>query len=73
MRYLKAESEITAPLTVHKLEIRSCMSGNGVPLPDASMHPVNCATDVIELMKLGDLNRAVGCTAMNNRSSRSHR
>ncbi|XP_049390531.1 kinesin-like protein KIN-14L [Solanum stenotomum] len=55
-----------------KLEIRSCMSGNGLPLPDASMHPVNCATDVIELMKLGDLNRAVGCTAMNNRSSRSH-
>ncbi|XP_010319179.1 kinesin-like protein KIN-14L [Solanum lycopersicum] len=55
-----------------KLEIRSCMSGNGLPLPDASMHLVNCATDVIALMKLGDLNRAVGCTAMNNRSSRSH-
>ncbi|CAN4089890.1 unnamed protein product [Withania somnifera] len=48
------------------------MSGYGLPLPDASMHPVNCATDVIDLMKLGDLNRAVGCTAMNNRSSRSH-
>ncbi|XP_055802386.1 kinesin-like protein KIN-14L isoform X2 [Solanum dulcamara] len=55
-----------------KLEIRSCMSRNGLPLPDASMHPVNCATDVMELMKLGDLNRVVGCTAMNNRSSRSH-
>nr|XP_009758655.1 PREDICTED: kinesin KP1 isoform X2 [Nicotiana sylvestris] len=54
------------------LEIRICMSGNGLPLPDASMHPVNCAADVINLMKLGDLNRAVGCTAMNNRSSRSH-
>ncbi|MCD7448946.1 hypothetical protein HAX54_047558 [Datura stramonium] len=48
------------------------MSGNGLPLPNASMRPVNCATDVIDLMKLGDLNRAVGCTAMNNRSSRSH-
>ncbi|TMW89334.1 hypothetical protein EJD97_017325 [Solanum chilense] len=69
---LLAESDIIAPLTVHTLEIRSCMSGNGLPLPDASMHLVNCATDVIELMKLGDLNRAVGCTAMNNRSSRSH-
>uniref|UniRef100_M1CLP5 Kinesin heavy chain n=1 Tax=Solanum tuberosum TaxID=4113 RepID=M1CLP5_SOLTU len=57
-------------LSLH--QISSCMSGNGLPLPDASMHPVNCATDVIELMKLGDLNRAVGCTAMNNRSSRSH-
>ncbi|XP_019223424.1 PREDICTED: kinesin-like protein KIN-14L isoform X2 [Nicotiana attenuata] len=54
------------------LEIRTCMGGNGLPLPDASMHPVNCAADVINLMKLGDLNRAVGSTAMNNRSSRSH-
>ncbi|KAJ8562681.1 hypothetical protein K7X08_031133 [Anisodus acutangulus] len=68
----KAESEIIVRLTVHTLEIRSCMSGNGLPLPDASMHSVNCAAEVINLMKLGDLNRAVGCTAMNNRSSRSH-
>ncbi|KAM3269344.1 hypothetical protein P3S67_030226 [Capsicum chacoense] len=50
----------------------SCMNGNGLPLPDASVHPVNCARDVIDLMKLGDVNRAVGSTAMNNRSSRSH-
>ncbi|PHT97244.1 Kinesin-like protein KIFC1 [Capsicum chinense] len=48
------------------------MNGNGLPLPDASVHPVNCARDVIHLMKLGDVNRAVGSTAMNNRSSRSH-
>ncbi|PHT54514.1 Kinesin-4 [Capsicum baccatum] len=48
------------------------MNGNGLPLPDASVHPVNCARDVIDLMKLGDVNRAVGSTAMNNRSSRSH-
>ncbi|KAM3338360.1 kinesin-like protein KIN-14L [Capsicum galapagoense] len=50
----------------------SCMNRNGLPLPDASVHPVNCARDVIDLMKLGDGNRAVGSTAMNNRSSRSH-
>ncbi|PHT54517.1 Kinesin KP1 [Capsicum baccatum] len=48
-----------------------CMNGNGLPLPDASVHPVNCARDVIDLMKLGDGNRAVGSTAMNNRSSLS--
>ncbi|PHT27391.1 Kinesin KP1 [Capsicum baccatum] len=48
------------------------MNGNGLPLPDASVHPVNCARDVIDLMKLGDGNRGVGSTAMNNRSSRSH-
>ncbi|KAF3613287.1 hypothetical protein FXO37_36442 [Capsicum annuum] len=48
------------------------MNGNGLPLPDASVHPVNCARDVIDLMKLSEGNRAVGSTAMNNRSSRSH-
>ncbi|PHT27175.1 Kinesin KP1 [Capsicum baccatum] len=48
------------------------MDRNGLPLPDASVHPVNCTRDVIDLMKLGDGNRAVGSTAMNNRSSRSH-
>ncbi|PHU02186.1 Kinesin KP1 [Capsicum chinense] len=48
------------------------MNGNGLPLPDASVHPMNCARDVIDLMKLGDGNHAVGSTAMNNRSSRSH-
>ncbi|KAM3287654.1 hypothetical protein P3S67_021084 [Capsicum chacoense] len=50
----------------------SCMNGNGLPLPDASVHPVNCARDVIDLMKLGDVNRAIGSTVMNNCSSRSH-
>ncbi|KAM3234620.1 hypothetical protein P3L10_014656 [Capsicum annuum] len=50
----------------------SCMNGNGLPLPDASVHPVNCARDVIDLMKLGDGNRAVRSTAMKKRSSRSH-
>ncbi|PHT80601.1 Kinesin-4 [Capsicum annuum] len=49
-----------------------CMNGNGLPLPDASVHPVNCARDVIDLMKLGDGNRAVRSTAMKKRSSRSH-
>lgn len=49
------------------------MNGNGLPLPDASVHPVNCARDVIDLMKLGDGNRAVRSTAMKKRSSRSHR
>ncbi|KAM3359285.1 hypothetical protein P3S68_022218 [Capsicum galapagoense] len=38
----------------------------------SSVHPVNCARDVIDLMKLGDVNRAIGSIAMNNRSSRSH-
>ncbi|CAI9099881.1 OLC1v1036765C1 [Oldenlandia corymbosa var. corymbosa] len=41
-------------------------------LPDASMHRVRSTSDVINLMKFGETNRAVGSTAINNRSSRSH-
>ncbi|KAL0453120.1 UNVERIFIED_CONTAM: Kinesin-like protein KIN-14L [Sesamum latifolium] len=59
-------------LTVCKLEIRSCASDNGMALPDATLHPVRSTVDVINLMKLGQENRAVGSTAINIRSSRSH-
>ncbi|CAA0812766.1 P-loop nucleoside triphosphate hydrolases superfamily protein with CH (Calponin Homology) domain [Striga hermonthica] len=41
-------------------------------LPDATLCPVKSANDVIKLMKLGEVNRAVGSTAINVRSSRSH-
>ncbi|KAJ6969447.1 hypothetical protein NC653_034086 [Populus alba x Populus x berolinensis] len=39
---------------------------------DASMHPVTSTSDVLELIDVGLKNRAVGATAMNERSSRSH-
>ncbi|KAK2989197.1 hypothetical protein RJ640_007098 [Escallonia rubra] len=55
-----------------KLEIRSCTNDNGLTLPDARMHYVKCPADVFKLMKLGEVNRAVSSTAINNRSSRSH-
>ncbi|KAK3027775.1 hypothetical protein RJ639_041135 [Escallonia herrerae] len=55
-----------------KLEIRSCTNDNGLTLPDARMHYVKCPADVLKLMKLGEVNRAVSSTAINNRSSRSH-
>lgn len=42
-------------------------------MPDANIVPVKSTSDVITLMNLGQKNRAVGSTAMNNRSSRSHR
>ncbi|KOM46388.1 hypothetical protein LR48_Vigan07g009200 [Vigna angularis] len=45
---------------------------NGLNVPDASLVPVNCTQDVIDLMKVGQRNRAVGATALNERSSRSH-
>ncbi|KAK4412935.1 Kinesin-like protein KIN-14L [Sesamum alatum] len=59
-------------LTVCKLEFRSCASDNGMALPDATLHPVRSTVDVIDLMKIGEVNRAVGSTAINIRSSRSH-
>lgn len=56
-----------------KLEIRSCASENSLTLTGATLRPVKSTTDVINLMKLGEVNRASGSTAINARSSRSHR
>ncbi|KHN20380.1 Kinesin-4 [Glycine soja] len=52
-------------------KIRSS-SQKGLSVPDASLVPVSSTIDVIELMNLGQRNRAVGATALNDRSSRSH-
>ncbi|KAH7290995.1 hypothetical protein KP509_30G072200 [Ceratopteris richardii] len=55
-----------------RLEIRNNSQLNGVNVPDASMLPVNSTFDVFHLMKIGQKNRAIGATALNERSSRSH-
>ena len=55
------------------LMIRSISQPNGLSVPDASMLPVDSTPDVLDLMKIGQRNRAVGATALNERSSRSHR
>ncbi|TKY61748.1 Kinesin-4 protein [Spatholobus suberectus] len=52
-------------------KIRSS-SQKGLSVPDASLVHVSSTIDVIELMNLGQRNRAVGATALNDRSSRSH-
>ncbi|KAK0580838.1 hypothetical protein LWI29_006857 [Acer saccharum] len=54
-----------------RLEIRNS-SQTGLNVPDANLIPVSSTADVIELMNLGQKNRAVGATALNDRSSRSH-
>ncbi|XP_010471464.1 PREDICTED: kinesin-like protein KIN-14G [Camelina sativa] len=58
--------------TQKKLGILSTTQQNGLAVPDASMYPVTSTSDVITLMDIGLQNRAVGCTALNERSSRSH-
>ncbi|KAG5391066.1 hypothetical protein IGI04_032607 [Brassica rapa subsp. trilocularis] len=53
------------------LDIRNS-SQDGINVPDATLVPVSTTSDVISLMNLGQKNRAVSATAMNDRSSRSH-
>ncbi|XP_039131355.1 kinesin-like protein KIN-14F isoform X2 [Dioscorea cayenensis subsp. rotundata] len=55
-----------------RLDIRNNSQLNGVNIPDASLVSVNCTQDVLDLMKVGQGNRAIGATALNERSSRSH-
>nr|GFA70865.1 kinesin-like protein KIN-14I [Tanacetum cinerariifolium] len=54
------------------LKIRN-NSQNGFNVPEASLMRVSTTYDVIDLMDLGHKNRVVGATALNDRSSRSHR
>ncbi|KAK4748802.1 hypothetical protein SAY87_015388 [Trapa incisa] len=54
-----------------RVEIRNS-SQNGVNVPEANLVPVSSTSDVIHLMNIGQRNRAVSATALNDRSSRSH-
>ncbi|KAG9134050.1 hypothetical protein Leryth_004736 [Lithospermum erythrorhizon] len=54
-----------------RLEIRNS-SQTGFNIPDARLVRVTSSSDVIDLMNIGHMNRAVGATALNDRSSRSH-
>ncbi|XP_029128147.1 kinesin-like protein KIN-14D isoform X4 [Cajanus cajan] len=55
-----------------KLGILNQSLPNGLAVPDASLFPVKTPPDVLKLMDIGLKNRAIGATAMNERSSRSH-
>ncbi|XP_072963056.1 kinesin-like protein KIN-14K [Typha angustifolia] len=55
-----------------RLGIWSTSQPNGLVVPEASLHPVKSTSDVLDLMQIGQTNRAVGSTALNERSSRSH-
>ncbi|KAG8389528.1 hypothetical protein BUALT_Bualt02G0238700 [Buddleja alternifolia] len=59
------------PLLGNTLEIRNS-SQTGLSVPDASLVHVSSKSDVIDLMNIGQRNRVVGATALNDRSSRSH-
>ncbi|XP_073110739.1 kinesin-like protein KIN-14C isoform X3 [Elaeis guineensis] len=59
--------------SVKKLGIVNTSKPNGLAVPDASMRPVQSTSDVMNLMQTGLTNRAMSATALNERSSRSHR
>ncbi|MED6135380.1 hypothetical protein PIB30_045885 [Stylosanthes scabra] len=67
----KEITEKSQGVNYRALKIRSS-SNKGLSVPDASLVHVSSTLDVIELMSLGQRNRAVGATALNDRSSRSH-
>ncbi|MCO5594619.1 hypothetical protein L7F22_048652 [Adiantum nelumboides] len=60
------------PFLCGTFKIRNNSQQNGLNVPDASMISVQSTEDVLDLMKMGHRNRAVGATALNDRSSRSH-
>lgn len=60
-------------LDLRTLGIVTASQSNGLAVPDASMQAVQSTSDVLDLMEIGLKNRAKGSTAMNERSSRSHR
>ncbi|KAG6607732.1 Kinesin-like protein KIN-14F, partial [Cucurbita argyrosperma subsp. sororia] len=63
----------TQPLIRSVLDdIRNNSQLSGLNVPDASWVPVTCTQDVLHLMNIGHNNRAIGATALNERSSRSH-
>ncbi|KAH9775520.1 kinesin-like protein KIN-14J [Citrus sinensis] len=59
-------------LDLHTLGIWNATLPNGLAVPEASMYSVQSTADVLELMNIGLMNRAVCSTALNERSSRSH-
>ncbi|XP_022685311.1 kinesin-like protein KIN-14P [Setaria italica] len=58
-------------IEIYNEQVRDLLQ-NGLAVPDANVVPVTSTADVIDLMNLGQKNRAVCSTAMNDRSSRSH-
>nr|CAB3466110.1 unnamed protein product [Digitaria exilis] len=69
--YTMSGPKVLTEESLATLEIKNT-SQNGLAVPDASIVPVASTIDVVELMNQGQKNRAVGSTAINDRSSRSH-
>ncbi|KAJ0976327.1 hypothetical protein J5N97_018292 [Dioscorea zingiberensis] len=71
VQMIEIYNELVRDLLVNDNKIRNS-SQKGLNVPDARLIPVTSTSEVIELMNIGQRNRAVGATALNDRSSRSH-
>ncbi|WVZ90635.1 hypothetical protein U9M48_036920 [Paspalum notatum var. saurae] len=69
---LKAQRKGTIDYDISVQMIEIYNEQKGLAVPDASIVHVTSTSDVVELMNQGQKNRAVGSTAINDRSSRSH-
>nr|ABA98869.1 kinesin motor protein, putative, expressed [Oryza sativa Japonica Group] len=69
---IKAQRKGTIDYEISVQMIEIYNEQKGLAVPDASIVPVTSTADVVELMNQGQKNRAVGSTAINDRSSRSH-
>ncbi|PWZ26166.1 DIS3-like exonuclease 2 [Zea mays] len=67
-----AEAMAGKPL-LYGIGIQNTTQPNGLAVPDATMCPIDSTSHVIELMQTGHNNRSMSATALNERSSRSHR
>ncbi|CAJ2628781.1 unnamed protein product [Trifolium pratense] len=59
-------------LEIYNEQVRDLLMTDASNKRYANLVPVSSTADVLNLMSLGQKNRAVGSTAMNDRSSRSH-
>ncbi len=72
--YNEQIKDLLDPSTSEKgeLKIRQSSTGMGMYCEGLTEKPVECEQDVIDLMELGNKNRSVSATQMNELSSRSH-
>lgn len=70
--YMEELRDLLKPNSKHHLEVRESGGGSGVFVPN--LHAITCKSvdDMMNVMKLGNKNRTIGFTNMNEHSSRSH-
>ncbi|KAL5147283.1 Kinesin-like protein KIN-14F [Glycine soja] len=72
MLVLYSTTKLNFSLTIYTLDIRNTFQLKDSNVTDALLVPVTCSQDVLDLMRIGQKNRVVGATGLNERSTRCH-